>query len=78
MITRSCTNLTFGRTRKFIPPPWLDGIPSRVFDMLHCLETILPSVESFRFSVQDEAYFMGGGAALEVRTAHFCFLNFSF
>ena len=46
--------------------------------MLHCLETILPSVESFRFSVQDEAYFMGGGAALEVRTAHFCFLNFSF
>ena len=36
------------------PPPW-------VFDMLQYFETILPSVE--RSSLQDEVYFMGGGAA---------------
>ena len=34
-------NLTFGRTRKFIPPPWYG-----VFDMLQYFETILPLVES--------------------------------
>ena len=38
------------------PPPW-------VFDMLQYFETILPSVESLSSSLQDEVYFMGGGAA---------------
>ena len=37
-------------------PPW-------VFDMLQYFETILPSVESVWSSLQDEVYFMGGGAA---------------
>ena len=39
------------------PPP-----PPRVFDMLQYFETILPSVESLWYSLQDEVYFMGGGA----------------
>ena len=45
--------------------------PTRVFDMLQCFETILPSVESLWYSLQDEVYFMGGGAAgtLEEETA---------
>ena len=34
-----------------------------VFDMLQYLETILPLVESIWSSLQDEVYFMGGGAA---------------
>ena len=36
---------------------------SRAFDMLQCFETFLPSVESLWSTVQDEVYFMGGGAA---------------
>ena len=61
--------LTLGRTRKFIPPPWykgetgVDGTRRRGFDMLEYSETILPSVESLRSSLQDKVYFMGGGAA---------------
>ena len=35
--------------------------------MLQYFETILPSVESLRFSLQDEVYFMGGGAAGSLR-----------
>ena len=35
----------------------------RVFDLLHHLETILPSAESLWSSQQDEIYFMGSGAA---------------
>ena len=38
------------------PSPW-------VFDKLQYFETILPSVESLWSSLQDEVYFMGGGAA---------------
>ena len=38
------------------PPPW-------VFEMLQYFETILLSVESLWSSLQDEVYFMGGGAA---------------
>ena len=34
-----------------------------VFDTLKYFETILPLVESFWSSKQDEVYFMGGGAA---------------
>ena len=37
--------------------------PPRDFDMLQYFETILPSVESLWSSLQDEVYFMGGGAA---------------
>ena len=37
-------------------PPWL-------FDMLQYFEMVLPSVESLWSSLQDEVYFMGGGAA---------------
>ena len=60
--------LTLGRTCKFIPPPWYKLVgwmdpPTRVFDMLQCFEMILPSVESLWYSVQDEVYFMGGGAS---------------
>ena len=35
----------------------------RVFDMLQYFKTIVPSVESFWSSLQDEVYFMGGGTA---------------
>ena len=38
------------------PLPW-------VFDMFQYFETILPSVESLWSSLQDEVYFMVGGAA---------------
>ena len=38
------------------PSPW-------VFDKLQYFETILPSVEHLWSSLQDEVYFMGGGAA---------------
>ena len=38
------------------PSPW-------VFDKLQYFETILPSVERLWSSLQDEVYFMGGGAA---------------
>ena len=41
----------------------VDGPPPRVFDMLQYFKTILPSVESLWYSLQDEVYFMGGGAA---------------
>ena len=34
-----------------------------VFDMLQYFQTILPLVESLWSSLQDEVYFMGGGAA---------------
>ena len=37
--------------------------PPRVFDMLQYFETTLPSVENLSSSLQDEIYFMGGGAA---------------
>ena len=37
--------------------------PSRVFDKLQYFETILSSLESLWYSLQDEVYFMGGGAA---------------
>ena len=37
--------------------------PSWVFDMLQYFETILPSLESLWYSLQDEVYFMGGGSA---------------
>ena len=40
---------------------WME--PPRDFDMLQYFETILPSVESLWSSLQDEVYFMGGGAA---------------
>ena len=45
------SQLTLGRTRKFIPPPWYKGGGAMVthpgvFDMLHYFETILPLVES--------------------------------
>ena len=40
---------------------WMD--PPTVFDMLQYFETILPPVESLSSSLQDEIYFMGGGAA---------------
>ena len=60
-------NLTLGRTRKFILPPWyrvggglMEPLP-RV--MLQYFETILPSTESLWSSQQDEVYFMDGGAA---------------
>ena len=33
------------------------------FDMLQYFEMILPSVESLSSSLQDEVYFMGGGAS---------------
>ena len=39
---------------------WMD--PPWVFDMFQYFETILPSVESLWYSLQDEVYFMGGGA----------------
>ena len=62
--------LTLGRSRKVIPPLWhkewgwgVDETAPRVFDMWEYSETILPSVESFWSSLQDEVYFMGGGAA---------------
>ena len=61
------TWLTLGRIRKFIPPEWYNGgwmePLDRFFDMLQYFETILPSVESLWSSLQDEVYFMGGGAA---------------
>ena len=41
----------------------LDETAPRVFDMLEYSEAILPSVESFWSSLQNEVYFMGGGAA---------------
>ena len=71
-------NLTLGRTRKFIPPPWYEGGGGRVdgtlpqrfwyvavfhFDMLQYFKTILHLVERLWSSQQDEVYFMGGGAA---------------
>ena len=37
--------------------------PPLVFDTLQYFETILPSVESLWSSLEDEVYFMGGGAA---------------
>ena len=37
------------------PPPW-------VFEILQYFETILPSVESFWSSLQDEVYVIGGVA----------------
>ena len=37
--------------------------PLKFFDMLQYFETILPSVESLRSSLQYEVYFVGGGAA---------------
>ena len=37
-------------------PPW-------AFDMLQYFKTILPTVESLCSSLEDEVYFMGGGAA---------------
>ena len=63
------TLLTLRPTRNFIPPPWYKGggggvlepLPS-VFEMLQYFVTILPSVESLSSSLQDEVYFMGGGA----------------
>ena len=48
-----------GRVDGAPPPP----LPPRVLDMLQYFETILPSVESLWSSLQDEVYFMGGGAA---------------
>ena len=45
------------------PPPPPPPPPPRVIDMLQYFETILPSVESLWSSLQDEVYFMGGGAA---------------
>ena len=42
---------------------WLDETAPRVFDMLEYSEAILSSVESFWSSLQNEVYFMGGGAA---------------
>ena len=49
--------LTLGRTRKVITPPAYKGgeglrEPSWVFDTPQCFETILPLVESLRFSLQ--------------------------
>ena len=42
----------------------VDGLtPLEFFYMLHYLDTILPSVESLLLSLQDEVYFMAGGAA---------------
>ena len=67
-IRKLTVHLTLGRTRKVVPPPWYKGgglmepLP-RVFDMLQYFETILPSLESLWYSLQDEVYFMGGGAA---------------
>ena len=61
--------LTLGRTRKVIPPPWYKGrglietLPPWVFYMLQYFETSLPSMESLSSSLQDEVYFVGGGAA---------------
>ena len=67
----SAINLTLGRTRKVIRPPWWkgsgggggDGSLPCVFYMLQYFETSLPSVESLWSSLQDEVYFMGDGAA---------------
>ena len=41
----------------------VDGSLPCVFHMLQYFETILPSVESLWSSLQDEVYFVGGGAA---------------
>ena len=41
----------------------VDGKPPWVFDKLQYFETILPSVENLWSSLQDEEYFMVGGAA---------------
>ena len=43
----------------------VDGTPSPLgfFYMLQYFETSLPSVESLSSSLQDEVYFVGGGAA---------------
>ena len=62
------SRLNLGRTRRVIPLPWYKGgggwwNPRWVFDMLQYFEMILPSVESLWSSLQDEVYFMGGGAA---------------
>ena len=62
-------SITLGRTRNFIPPPGCKGgggllepLP-RVFEMLQYFVMIFHSVESLWSSLQDEVYFMGGGAA---------------
>ena len=59
--------LTLGRTFTHTPTVVQEGgalmEPRWVFDMLHYFETILPSVESLWSSLQNEVYFMGGGAA---------------
>ena len=52
--------LTLGRRRKVIPSPCYKV---GVFDMLQYFESILPSEESLWSSLQNEVYFMGGGAA---------------
>ena len=64
------TDLNFGHTCKFIPPPWYNGVGGglmeplpRGFDMLQYFKVILPSVESLWSAQQDEVYFLGGGAA---------------
>ena len=61
--------LTLWRTHKVIPPPWYKGkggggwrTPPWVFEILQHFETILPSVESFWSSLQDEIYVIGGVA----------------
>ena len=63
-------SITLGRTRKFIPPNvvqvawgWMEPLPGVFWYMLNYFETILPLVESFWSSKQDEVYFMGSVAA---------------
>ena len=41
----------------------VDEIPLTVFDIWQYFETILPSVESLWSFLQNEVYFIGGGAA---------------
>ena len=41
----------------------VDEIPLTVFDIWQYFETILPSVESLSSFLQNEVYFIGGGAA---------------
>ena len=57
--------LTLRRACKFIPPPWWGWWnPSPEFlDILQYCEAILLSVENLRSPLQDEIYFIGGGAA---------------
>ena len=50
------------------PPPWGGG-----FDILEYCEKILPLVENLWSSLQDEVYFMGGGAAGDLEATIFDF-----